>query len=189
MATDPLARLERAMEVGGQRPTLRWEEVPESDPIARLQALIQRGDAKREEPPVDSLQELLASARELPEPEPWTSGQGDPLERLRALWREPDAPATDTRFEMLAANDAGNIGSTAPSKSQTDASTFAPSSQKASASTPVDALGAQVYRSLRERPLPGEVRAELAARIAGLLDARQDDAELRTILDLLIFER
>ncbi|TXD39138.1 hypothetical protein FRC98_01675 [Lujinxingia vulgaris] len=189
MATDPLARLERAIEVGGQRPTLRWEEVPESDPIARLQELIRRGDAKRDEPPVESLQELFASARELPEPEPWTSGQGDPLERLRALWREPAAPATDTRSEMPVPEDARNTGPTASSASQPGTSTSAPSSQNTSVSTLVDALGAQVYRSLRERPLPGEVRAELAARIAALLDARQDDPELRDLLDLVIFGR
>lgn len=189
MATDPLAKLKRAMELGGQRPTLRWEEAAESDPLAALRALVQRGDARDDAPPFDALRELMARARELPEPQPWTGGQGDPLERLTALWRHPEAPAvpagaaTQTAAPPQTTQNSPANSTAAPSPSR------APRPARAESDI-ADALGEQVYRALSERPLPGDIRATAAARLAGILSARAgEDAELRAVLDLLIFER
>ncbi|TXC77464.1 hypothetical protein FRC91_01640 [Bradymonadales bacterium TMQ1] len=189
MATDPLAKLKRAMELGSQRPTLWWEEAPEGDPLAALQALVKRGDARGEEQPVEGLLDLMAQARDLPAPQPWTAGQGDPLERLRALWQHPETssvPATFTPSRPESSQPTQSSPTSAPDVASP--SPVSPSLYVGDRAA--DALGAQVYRSLRERPLPGELRATAAAQLAAILSTRPgEDPELRAILDLLIFER
>lgn len=176
MAENPLKRLERALEVAGQRPTLWVEQVESTDAIAALRELIGRGDALLDTPAISELRARVDEARQLPEPSHWTAGEGDPLERLRGLWR--DAPSTP---ELSGADDVTG------SQSAQASSPAAPPPQPPSAST---ALGEQVFRELAARPLPGALRARAASELAAYLNAASGpEPELRGILNLLIFER
>ncbi|RAL24644.1 hypothetical protein DL240_00080 [Lujinxingia litoralis] len=182
MARDPLLRLERAMELAAQLPTLWLEPGPAGDPIQALAELVQQGSAAVEQAPLFEFGEWVAQAQRLPLPENVSPGAGDPLERLRAWW----APVTGEASGESSEREQGlQKLPNAPSGAKDKAS-----ERDILGAGPTAALGQQVWQELVGRDLPGEVRAEAAARLAAYLEQTVEaPAALREVFSLLVFER
>ena len=169
----PLSRLEALID---EAKTLRIDEVadpPGDDPIRGLEALIQkaRRDAQGEGArALQRLEDRIERARWLPEQDPYQSPER-PLEALKARARGEEPNATNGREDEPPALQA------------------APISAGSSETTGRHAqLGEALEASLRQRPLPGPVRAEIAVRLAQILGDNDDD-RLQALWELVVFGR
>ena len=126
----------------------------------------QRGESGSDEAgPLERLEDILEGARSLPEPQAYRRSAGDPLEVLNARIHGDLGDAIDD------ADGASLDGGEGREPGET---------------TRRQQLGAALDRSLRERPLAGPVRAEVAARLASLMEGQYGD-ELEEIWELIVF--
>ncbi len=176
---DPLTNLEELVGRAEELVPVEIEDPGHDDPLQGIRALIDRARRESEGEGAKALRRLedrIERAKWIPEPEPYRRPEGDPLEVLEARMR--GEPVEDTP------PDTGG-----PSAEDGDRG-----AGRRRAGAVVDEaggrhreLGAALERSLRNRPLPGPVRAEVAGRLASLVE-ESDSEELRAIWELVVFE-
>lgn len=119
---------------------------------------------------MEELRRWIEEARRLPEPQEYIS-PADPLAALEARLRGDEAAV-----EVAAKNDGG--APVAKAKERSAAQAVEAGGERA--------LGQVLARSLSKRPLPGVLRAEVAARLAALIEAG-GPTELEEIWELVVF--
>lgn len=191
--SEPLSALEKLIEQAHRLEVDEEQPVGTQEPMERLEALIDRarwaaqGEGGRA---LRRLQDRIERARWIPDSAPYQPPEGDPIEALKARVRgeEPDqrqAAVSQKRQpgEMPAEERGtdGNVGQV------TQREATASESPAAGGGGRHQQLGEALEASLRGRALPGPVRAEVAARLAAMLE-EHDSAQLREIWELVVFE-
>lgn len=181
---DPLAVIERLVEQARRLEPLEDDVPPHDDPIEGLEARIERARRMAEGKGAKALRRLedrIERAHWVPAPEPYQPPEGDPLEALeaRARGEEPREATAPAGGEPSGgdASVAGRNGASAP------AATTAPGDGQGGRHR---RLGEALEGSLRRRDLPGPVRAEVAARLAGLVEETGDE-RLEALWELVVF--
>lgn len=171
-----MAALEQLLDAARRVESVEVEIPAGEDPLEGLEELIRR--ARREEEgeggaALQRLEERIEAARELPEPKAYQTSAGDPLEVLQARMRgEYDDALTE------GSEGGGRPEGSAPEPVRREAASGGGGRR--------EQMGAALEASLRRRPLPGEVRAEVAARLAALTEGASAE-EVRQLWDLVVF--
>ncbi len=163
----PLSALAGLVERARQVESIDVEVVDSEEPLRGIRGLIDR--ARREEEgdggaALRRLEEQIEQARELPEKSAYRPAAGDPLQALRARMRG-DIPEEQA------------VGAEQADNSVLD---------KGGDNSRQRRLGQALERSLRANPLPGRLRAEVAGRLAELMDDKATDG-LEEIWNLVVF--
>lgn len=125
----------------------------------------------------EELKRWIEQARELPPLEPYTPPE-DPFAALQARLRGEEL--SDLATEQGVAQAEVDVGAAGVS------ARVSASSGGAAASSAEQVLGQLLARTLARRPLPGEVRVEVASRLAQVIQS-EGSAELEAIWELLVY--
>lgn len=166
---DPLGQLRQTVDRARRLEPIEMVEPPTEDPLEKLESLMDRARRESEGEGAEALRRLedrIERAHWIPEPEPYEPPEGDPLERLKARMRgELEEPVSTEETEQVER----------------------PSDARISDTGGRDAvLGEALRRSLRSRPLPGPLRAEIAARLAELMED-EEHPQLQELWELVVF--
>lgn len=175
-----MATLEQLVEAARQVESVEAEIPGGDDPLAGLEELIRR--ARREEEgeggaALRRLEERIEAARELPTPQAYRPAAGDPLEVLYARIRgEYDEEMNGDGGGDAEGGRDGEEGAPRPVRREA-----APADDSRR-----EQMGAALEASLRRRPLAGEVRAEVAARLAAMTEGASAE-EVQQLWELVVF--
>ena len=150
------------------------------DPLGSLEALVERARREQEGEGGEALRQLkqtIAQSHELPPATAYEPRRGDPLEVLRARMRGELDEQKVAQSESSGADESLQVSEQAPGQ-RADFGDV-PAQQR---------MGAALEASLRKRELPGDVRADVALRLAQLME-RVDDEGLEEIWELIVFGR
>lgn len=173
---EPMVALREWMDAARSVDAVDVEIPAVDDPLRGLQSLIdkareeERGEGGRA---LRRLEERIEAAQELPEARAYRQQAGDPLEVLEARMRgeyDDVADAAEEKEESASAADAPPLpkpGADSQEGRQVQ-------------------MGRALEASLRQRALPGEVRAEVAARLAAVMDGASP-GQVRQIWELVVF--
>lgn len=117
--------------------------------------------------------EKIAQARRLPDTEPYIRQGEDPLVRLQ---------------ELISGGKGNGVEDSGADRPSGSPSVGSPSQQEPRTGGRFVALGRALEATLNKKPLPGEVRAEVASRLAALLDGPRSQ-EVEAIWELVVFGR
>ena len=189
-ADEPMEALTRLVEQAKSPQAATVEVPPYDDPMEVLEALIDRAKHQEEGAGGEALRKLrdrIERAHWIPAAEPYRRPEGDPLEVLEARARGEEPAAT-----TAAPVDGGGIATPADSGGMAASGGAGGDAPATPGSSPTgerhSPMGRALESSLRDRALPGPVRAEVAARLATLMESDEGDAELRAIWELVVFE-
>lgn len=189
---DPLGRLKELIERARRLELDEQPRPPHDDPLRRLEARIERARRQQHGEGAEALRRLedrIERARWIPEPQPYQPPEGDPLERLKATIRG------DSFDERRGERRSDEQREQTPVKPQRAVEQPGPQPGRGAAPEPAPGggsgerqhrLGEALESSLRARPLPGKVRAELAGRLADML-AAEESQQLRELWELVVF--
>lgn len=166
----PLERLYQLFEKARRIDEVESRQAPGGDPLRGLREMInqaRREEAGRGGEALKELEDKIEEARRLPTPTPYRRPHGDPLQALMArVHGEEPGDGVDR-----AVGEDSEIQSAGEGRRARELD---------------EGLGRVVGQSLRRQPLSGPIRAEVARRLAVVLEKRQDP-ELEAIFELVVF--
>ena len=170
----PMAALEEWMDAAKKVDSVEVEIPAGDDPLEGLQELI--GRARREAQgkggeALRRLEEKIEAARKLPEPGAYRRSEEDPLAvlmaRIRGEYDEAKQEGIEDGGERAFGEDTdqGAVGAETGRHEE---------------------MGAALEASLKGRPLSGQLRAQVAARLARMMDGASGD-EILELWELVVF--